>query len=231
MDREAVAALGASGLFRGIASRDLADEILHLGGSRRVVPHGTVLAVAGEPYRGLLVLVRGRILATVDDESGRSLKVAELRAPDAVAPAILFAPDPRLPVSLTADGRCELLLVRRDGVLDLCRRRPRFLENLLGLLGGRIQGLAAALRTARWSTLRSRLAAYLREQSGRDASRVGATVVLPHTRDQIASLIGAERPSVSRSLSAMARDGLVTVDGRRVRILDPVRLAREACPR
>jgi len=228
VDREAVAVLGGSALFEGIPLRDLARDTLRLGSARREVPAGRMLGCAGDPYRRLIILVSGRLVATLEEESGRSLRVAELRAPDAVAPGILFAPDPRLPVTLTASERCDLLLIDRSTVLELCRRRPRFLANLLGLLGGRIQGLAAALRTARWSSLKARLAAYLLEQCGGRASGRGTVVRLPHTREQIARLVGAERPSVSRSLTAMARDGLISCRGRAVGILDLPGLEREA---
>ncbi len=228
VDLEAVAVLGGSALFEGIPLRDLARDTLRLGSARRDVPAGRMLGCAGDPYRRLIILVSGRLVATLEQESGRSLRVAELRAPDAVAPAILFAPDPRLPVTLTTSERCSLLLIDRSMVLELCCRRPRFLANLLALLGGRIQGLATALRTARWSSLRARLAAYLLEHYGGRTSGSGTVISLPHTREEIARLVGAERPSVSRSLSAMARDGLIACRGRAVDILDLPGLEREA---
>jgi len=228
MDREAVAVLSGSALFRGIPPEELARDFLRHGGSRRRVPEGRLLGAAGDPYERLILLLAGSLLATLDDERGRSLLVAELKAPEAVAPGILFAPDPRLPVSLSAKDSCDILLVSRGVVLELCRRRERFLSNLLGLLGSRIQGLAAALRAARWSPLRARLAAYLLEQADRHTASPRGVVRLSHTREEIARLVGAERPSVSRSLSALARDGFIACRGREVTILDRPRLERLA---
>jgi CRP-like cAMP-binding protein len=220
IDREAVAVLSGSALFRGIRPEELAGELLLLGSSRRSVPEGRLLASAGDSYERLILLLAGSLLATLDDERGRSLLVAELKAPDAVAPGILFAADPRLPVSLSAKESCDVLLVRRGAVLELCRRRQRFLANLLGLLGSRIQGLAAALRTARWSPLRARLAAYLLEQAAIPHQATRGVIRLPHTREEIARLVGAERPSISRSLSALAREGFIACRGRDLTILD-----------
>jgi len=233
MDREAVAVLSGSALFRGIPPEELARDFLRHGGSRRSVPEGRLLSSAGDPYERLILLLAGSLLATLDDERGRSLLVAELKAPEAVAPGILFAPDPMLPVSLSAKGSCDILLVSRGVVLELCRRRERFLSNLLGLLGSRIQGLAAALRAARWSPLSARLAAYLLEQAARsggagrgETAFQRGVVRLPHTREEIARLVGAERPSVSRSLSALAREGFIACRGREVTILDRQGLER-----
>jgi CRP-like cAMP-binding protein len=224
MDWEAAAGLGGSGLFTGIGVEACVRDLQDLGCARRSVRRGACLHVAGERYDHLILLLSGSLAATVEEEGGRSLRVATLIAPDAVAPAIVFAPAPVIPVSLSAESSSVLLLAGREAVLALCRRRPRFLENLLGLMGSRIQGLAAALRSARWSTLRQRLAAYLLEQAqaapGSAARRAGQVLRLAHTREEIARLLGAERPSVSRSLAGLARDGLVAIRGREVRILD-----------
>ncbi len=224
MDWDAAAGLSGSGLFAGIGLEACARDLQDLGCVGRSARGGTCLHVAGERYQRLIILVSGSLAATVEEEGGRSLRVATLRAPDAVAPAILFAPAPVIPVSLSAESSCVLLMAGREAVLALCRRRPRFLENFLGLMGSRIQGLAAALRDARWSTLRQRLAAYLLEQArvdpGSTAGGEGQVLRLAHTREQIARLLGAERPSVSRSLGDLSRDGLVTIRGREVRILD-----------
>jgi CRP/FNR family transcriptional regulator, dissimilatory nitrate respiration regulator len=224
MDWESAAGLGGSGLFAGIGLEACARDLRDLGCMRRSVRGGTCLHVAGERYQRLIILVSGSLAATVEEEGGRSLRVATLRAPDAVAPAILFAPVPVIPVSLAAESNSVLLVAGREAILALCRRRPRFLENLLGLMGSRIQGLASALRDARWSTLRQRLAAYLVEQAraapGSPAGAAGQVLHLAHTREEIARLLGAERPSVSRSLGHLARDGFVAIRGREVRILD-----------
>lgn len=228
MDWETAAVLGSSGLFEGIGPETVARDLQGMGCARRSVRAGRCLHVAGERYQRLIIIVAGSLVATVGEAGGRSLRVATLRAPDAVAPGIVFAPDPVIPVTLTAGTDCALLLAGREAVLALCRQRPRFLQNLLGLLGSRIQGLAAALRSARWCTLRQRLAAYLLEQSRADpgstpraGEQAGVQALhLPHTREEMGRLLGAERPSVSRSLGGLEREGLVAVRGREVRILD-----------
>jgi CRP-like cAMP-binding protein len=45
-------------------------------------------------------------------------------------------------------------------------------------------------------------------------------ITLPGTRDEIAARIGTVREPASRALSALARQGLVTVRGRRLLVRD-----------
>ena len=48
--------------------------------------------------------------------------------------------------------------------------------------------------------------------------------VLPMSREDIASFLGMVIETVSRTLTKMQDDGLISVRGRQLRILDPVRL-------
>jgi CRP/FNR family transcriptional regulator, anaerobic regulatory protein len=50
-------------------------------------------------------------------------------------------------------------------------------------------------------------------------------------RQDIASFLGMTLETVSRSFSALHRDGLVEVHGRTVRLLDPAGLAARIVPR
>jgi CRP-like cAMP-binding protein len=54
----------------------------------------------------------------------------------------------------------------------------------------------------------------------RQSSRSGGgEVVLPAPKEKMAETFGVTRPSLSRELGAMAREGLIAVDGRRIAIL------------
>jgi CRP-like cAMP-binding protein len=50
-------------------------------------------------------------------------------------------------------------------------------------------------------------------------------LLLPMSKERLAETFGVTRPSLSRELGAMARDGLIAVEGRRIRILDREGLA------
>jgi len=48
----------------------------------------------------------------------------------------------------------------------------------------------------------------------------GVEITLPGTRDEIAARVGTVREPLSRALAALARQGLVTVRGRRLLVRD-----------
>jgi CRP-like cAMP-binding protein len=59
----------------------------------------------------------------------------------------------------------------------------------------------------------------------RENHRTGALVLeLPGTRDELGAHVGTVREQMSRALSQLKREGVIDLDGRRVRITDLERL-------
>lgn len=52
-------------------------------------------------------------------------------------------------------------------------------------------------------------------------TRTGSRICLSMNREELASFLGAARPSISRELMHMQRDGLICIEGRTILLLDP----------
>jgi len=67
-----------------------------------------------------------------------------------------------------------------------------------------------------------RLGRLVLDEAGRTGrlTRDGVEVTLPGTRDEIAARVGTVREPLSRALAALAREGLVTVRGRKLLVRD-----------
>jgi CRP-like cAMP-binding protein len=186
---------------------------------------GQVVQTRGEPYRSLLVLLEGSVAAEMSDPEGHTLHVETIAAPEAIASAILFAPHNLLPVTVRAQRRVRLIAVPADAVMFCCGRDPEILRTLLRDMGRRAWFLAEKLRLTQFSTLRQKLASYLVERSRQIGNRRFA---LSATRQDLADLFGAARPSVSRVFAELVREGLVSQEGGQVELLDSDALARVA---
>jgi CRP/FNR family transcriptional regulator len=111
-----------------------------------------------------------------------------------------------------------------DQVENLARRSDRFRHNLHRLLsreGVRAQTLMIVLGTMR---AEQRLAVFLLDLSQRYRARgySPCEFVLRMTREEIGSYLGLKLETVSRLFSRFQRDGLLQVQGRTVKLLDPV---------
>ena len=177
-------------------------------------PKGAIILQAGSRYDALRVLLEGSVSAEMHHPNGKSVTIETIDAPDPVAPAILFAPRRALPVTVVAVTDVRILILPLEAVLDLCQRNRFFLINFLSEVGGKLSIFAEKFRLLEFSSLRKRIVAYL-------APRVeNGTLTLPYPKEKLAEFLSAARPSLSRELSALAAEGILTVDGRLIRITD-----------
>ncbi|HEV8617434.1 MAG TPA: Crp/Fnr family transcriptional regulator [Methylomirabilota bacterium] len=119
-------------------------------------------------------------------------------------------------------ARCVTRAVPSAGVvLDLCRRRPEVALGVIAALARRVRAFAALVEDLALRDVPERVARLL----AAEARRRGDTFDLLDTREALGARLGTVRERVSRALSALRAAGLITVRGRRVRVLDRARLA------
>jgi len=217
MERRDLLALSVSTLCRGVDVVEL-DRLLS-SVSCRVDSHekGSVVLLAGSRYDALRIILEGTVSAEMHHPNGKAVTIEPIDAPDPIAPAILFAPRRALPVTVVAATEVRLLSLPFEAVLDLCKKNRFFLVNFLTEIGGKISLFAEKFRLLEFSSLRKRIVAYLspRLEEG--------VFTLPFPKEKLAEFLSVARPSLSRELSAMVADGLVSVEGRTIKVVDALR--------
>jgi CRP-like cAMP-binding protein len=189
--RRDLSVLATSSLFRGVGIEEL-ERLLGPGTlAARDYPAGSVLLRAGSAYDSLWVLVAGSVAAEMMSVSGKTIRIESISAPEPLASAILFAPESALPVTVRALEDTRALALARETVIGLCQANRSFLLNYLADSGSRIAAFSERFRLMQ----------------------------LPSSKERLAETFGVTRPSLSRELSSMAREGLVAVEGRRIAIL------------
>lgn len=214
MERRDLLALSVSTLCRGVDVVEL-DKLLSAVSSKvESYQKGAIILQSGSRYDALRVILEGSVSAEMHHQNGKSVTIETIEAPDPVAPAILFAPRRALPVAVVAATEVRLLVLPLEAVLDLCQRNRFFLVNFLTEIGGKISLFAEKFRLLEFSSLRKRIAAYL-------APRLEAgEFTLPFPKEKLAEFLSVARPSLSRELSAMGADGIISMDGRRIVVAD-----------
>ena len=122
----------------------------------------------------------------------------------------------------------EVCAIPYSRIEELERASPRVLRNMHRMLAdeiGRERRVMLMLGTLRAD---QRLAAFLIDLARRYHARgySSSEFVLRMTRDEIGSYLGLKLETVSRLLSRLHREGVIQVQGRSIKILDPVALKR-----
>lgn len=188
-------------------------------------PAGGLLFHAGDESEAFYRIESGTVRISRTDEHGRELEIARLGAGDFLGEAVALAGSP---YPFSAEAVMEIVVRRFEGravrrAIAAKSQAALFFVELLArkcvLLSGRVESLG--LRT-----VRQRLAQYLLQ--GCAGGTAGLCVVgLSIKKSELAGHLGTVGETLSRTLKAMAGDGLIEVRGREIRILDCPRLRTE----
>lgn len=209
--------LGNCELFKHLSLDDMIRLFHGLKISINRIPKGKVFAQRGKVLESLMVLVEGELSADILNVEGQVLKVENLKAPTLVASGIIFAEQNYLPVQLTAMIDSTMLMLPRSELLIIAGRDTQILEKLLTDSGNRIHFLAEKIRFMQIGTIEKKLCSYLIEQQNLQQKDL---ISLPYSVQNLSELFGISRPSLSRSLGLLVDEGLITREGKKIRVLD-----------
>jgi CRP-like cAMP-binding protein len=172
----------------------------------------------GEQSGRLYVLISGHIKLSVPAERGQE-KVLEFLSPGDVFGESALMSERVAIADAQALSACELLAFSGKDVLAAVTRVPLFAQQILTNLSERVEALFRDMESVSVLSAAQRVAEYLLRQP-----RVGNQAKLPFHKRAIASKLGLQPETFSRSLQQLAADGLISVRGARVVIHDPAKL-------
>lgn len=205
-------------LFEAVGPATLAR--LAAATQRLPLAKGELLFRRGDPPAGLYVVVYGEIRLIAP--SGRGERLTGVVGPGAsFGEPVMFLERPAL-VDAQAATDAVVLRLPKEAVFAEIEHDPRFARRMLAALSRKVEALVQEREREALGTGRERLAGYLLRRSGGEA---GAVITLPASKAALASLLNLTPEHFSRLLHDMAAAGTLRVEGRRITLLEPARLA------
>jgi CRP/FNR family transcriptional regulator len=109
-------------------------------------------------------------------------------------------------------------------------RHPLLMARVVMVMARQIFRLEQTIESMASQQVSQRLAGLLLEEMAEGEKSDGGVLLPSHSQEELAKLIGSTRESVSRALSTWRTDRVITMRGRRIVVLRPDRLRREADP-
>lgn len=221
------------GLFQlclpvGIAGSDLEllDSIIK---RRRPIKRGEHLFQVGDPFQAIYAVRSGSIKTYVPTEDGYE-QVTGFHLPGELVglDAIHADTHPCAARTLETTSVCEIPFERLE---ELSERIPTLRHQLLKIMSREILHEQSLLMLLGKKNAEERLASLLLSLSGRYQQRgFSATEFnLSMSRNDIGNYLGLVVETVSRLFTRFQDEGLLTVQRKHIRILDPERLHAIAC--
>lgn len=217
MDKREI--IGASILFGGIPEEQL-QAVAQLAVEKKI-GKGESIFFEGDQADGFYMVAEGKVKIFKMSFAGKEqiLHIFGPGEPFGEVPVFHGMP---FPASAEALSRSVLLYFSRDRFIALVHKNPSIALNMLAMLSLRLRRFVDQIENLSLKEVPERLSGYLlyllEEQGGKDS------VELEISKGQLASLLGTIPETLSRIFARMSEEGLIAVEGKKIRILDKTAL-------
>ena len=217
-----------SRLFRSINEEET-ERILKCSKSRmKDYPAGHYIFEQGGVPSKLFLLIKGQIQICKDFNSGKRDVLYLVEPGNVFGEIFLFADRKHYWYDAVAVTEVTVLEMPWDFFYHFCTNacdhHKQLTQNMLEILSENNFKITRKLHIISTSSLRERIAIWLI-----DSIDENSEVELRMNREQLADFLGVARPSLSRELMRMQKDGLLEVDRSTIRICDRKSLEMLCC--
>lgn len=209
-----------STLFSGIREEDFEDTLSFLNAKDRIYKKNQMIFLIGDPVENAGILLDGTVELSFLDESDNLVTMNRFNKGSLFGESLACAKAKTSPVQMRAVTECHIMTFNFDSMLHACQLAPGYqtvlCQNLLRDFARQNVFLNKKVRIMSQKRLRDRLRVFLR---GQTISQDGL-ISLAFNRNELAEFLGVNRSALSRELSALQEEGVLTVEGRKLRILD-----------
>ena len=175
---------------------------------------GEYIGFHGDAVTHLMMLTKGEVKTEIVSSTGVALPMENLKAPSPLAPAFLFANNNQLPVDIVALDDCEILFVTKANVEKQMMKCAGFLQGFLSFTANRMNYMSERLKIFAQKGIKAKMVYYILMREKNGEFDLGRTIA------SLAEYFAVERPSLSRAISEMVRDGVITYDNGKGKIVD-----------
>lgn len=222
--RRAAKAVPAGALLKTLPLFKALDEAtlgrLAAATHRRVLARGERVFSRGDDPQGMYLVVYGQVRLLGRARGGERL-AGVVNAGHSFGEPIMFLERPAL-VDAEAATDALVLQLPKEAVFAEIERNPRFARRLIAGLSSRLEALVQQQERQDRGGGRARVADYLLRQGG---STAGVPFTLPAAKAAVAAHLRLTPEHFSRLLHELAAGELLRIEGRRITLLQPLRLA------
>jgi len=153
-------------------------------------------------------------------EAGTVLNIEIIHTPNPIAPAMLFAQDNKFPVDVIALEDVEMMMIFKESVIKQLACNKDFLQGFMTFNSNRVHFLSERLKLLSIKTIKGKVAQYILERT----SNMLFTMDMNQTT--LAEYFGITRPSLSRSISEMVSEEIITLKGKNGKVVNLAKLKR-----
>lgn len=205
--------LAQCSLFTGLPPAGVDDLIRRM--TQRSSSARSAVVSQGEPGAGLFIVVSGRVKLAVLGDNGREITLHLLRTGEVFGEVSLLDRSPSTATAI-AIGDASVACISREALFEHMQAYPLTMLNLVEEMARRQRRAEEAIAGLALHDVEERLRRLL-TRLAREEGEVGPDGILLRrgpTQQDLASMVGSSRETVSRTFTALIRGGLMLRRGR-----------------
>ncbi|MCR4765428.1 MAG: Crp/Fnr family transcriptional regulator [Bacteroidaceae bacterium] len=183
--------------FKGLSEEDIANLLLSSPGSHRIYKEGDFVARQGEVCDKIAIMMKGSVYSVMINDYGKELILSNIKSPNILGYSFIFGTDNKFNINVIAKTPCEMIFVEKEKLLKLLHERPVFMQSFMRGMSDISMTVFKRIFELNLSKLKQRLLSYMEQHEE-----------LPK-QAELAKQLGVTRPSLSRAIAELKRDGLI----------------------
>ena len=211
--------LSSNMLFKDISVEDIEKMLKCLDSREREYKKGEYVFMAGQSKPAVGVLLSGNAQVIKENFMGDLAIIGSLQAGDFFGETFALAAE-KSACSVIRD-RCKVIFLNIDRMTHTCKNSCPFhhqlISNLLNIVAQKNIILNRKISYLTHKTIRGRLTAYFYDCMEKANSR---RFSIPFNRRELADYLCIDRSAMSRELSNMKKEGILSLNGRVIQWLE-----------
>lgn len=155
------------------------------------------------------IVLKGTISIQRIDEKGNVLTVSEFNEKESLGGNLIFANKNIYPMTVVAKTNAKVLHLKKGLVLELCKSSNNFQKQFITSISNKTTIISDKLKSVKMKTIRQNIIEFLISENYNQKT---LKVNLNMTKKEWAEKLGVQRPSLSRELMKMKKEGLIDYD-------------------
>ncbi len=186
---------------------------------------GEVVYHENDNCETIALVLKGEVVATQGFNDGHNKIIRTIKKGDVIGLSLIFSSNPQYMATFTITSKTsKLVLINKADLISLMAATPIISERVLKYISDYSISQSNHIKLLSCKFIRKKICTYLYNEY---KQRNRLDFEIDYSKTDLSAFLNAERPSLSTEISRLCREGIISNNNRKYKILDLATLESE----